>query len=191
MAGVVQWVTTGSTIIDGVYISSGTIDLNGTANALILDADGDTHISAPTNNQIDIAIGGADDFTITANSFNVLTGSVIAGANSTYVPMIPIAAQQSLSGAGAINLTSYITFWTTTGANAGTLADGVKGQLKKIIMTVDGGDGTLTPTNLASGTTITFSNVGDCAELYFDGTDWVAIGLYNMATGSILTPVLA
>lgn len=188
---VTQYTTTAGHLIDGVTIVNGTVDLNGTANALILDADGDTHISAPTENQIDIAVAGADDFSITANKLNVLTGSEITGASSNFFFMSPIAAQQNLSGAGAINVTSKDSFWTTTGANAGTLADGVRGQYKRIIMTVDAGDGTLTPSNLASGTTIVFSNVGDCAELYFNGTDWVAISLFNVATGSITTPVLA
>jgi hypothetical protein len=50
-------------------------DLNGTE--LILDADGDTSITADTDDQIDIKIAGADDFTITANKFDALAGSNI------------------------------------------------------------------------------------------------------------------
>lgn len=188
---VTQFNTTGGMLLEGVNILSGTVDLNGTANALILDADNDTHISAPTNNQIDFSIGGADDFTMTANSFNVLTGSTIAGPTSTFVTFIPITAQQALSGAGAINITSYYTALTTTGVNALTLADGVvKGQLKKIQMIVDGGDGTLTPTNLVGGTTITFADAGDFAILYFNGTAWVPIELGNNTDGAT-APVLA
>jgi hypothetical protein len=188
---VTQFTTTAGLTIDGVQFLEGTLDLNGVANALILDADGDTHISAPTCNQIDISIAGADDFTFTSNAFNVLSGSSITGPSSTYVPLIPIAAQQALSGAGAINVTTFYTAWTTTGANAGSLADGVvKGQLKKIQMIVDAGDGTLTPTNLAGGTTITFADAGDFAVLAWDGTDWVAIELGNSADGAT-APVLA
>jgi len=186
-----QFTTSGGLLLDGVNISSGTVDLNGTANALILDADGDTHISAPTNNQIDISINGADDFTITSNSFNVLTGSTIAGPSSTFGTFIPITAQQTLSGAGAINITSYYTAWTTTGANAATLADGVvKGQLKKIQMVGDGGDGTLTPSNLSGATTITFADAGDYVILYFNGTAWIIIESGNHADG-ISMPVAA
>ena len=180
-----QFTSTTGVLIDSVMILNGTIDLNGVANSLILDSDGDTHISAPTNNQIDIAVGGADDFTITANSFNILTGSCIAGPSSTFVPVIPIAAQQAISGAGAANVTSWYTAWTTTGADAGTLADGViKGQLKKVQLIVDGGDLVLTPTNLASGTRITFADAGDFAIMVFDGTDWVAIETGNDADGA-------
>lgn len=102
-----------------------------------------------------------------------------------------VAAQQALSGAGAINVTTFYTAWTTTGAEAGTLANGtVLGQLKKIKQIVDGGDGTLAPANLAGGTTITFADAGDYALLQWDGAEWVAIELGNDADGAT-APVLA
>ena len=70
--------------------------------------------------------------------------------------------------------TSYNTYWTTTAANAGTLANGTYvGQLKRITMVVDGGDGTLTPTSLSGGTTITFNDANDFVELQWNGSAWV------------------
>ena len=51
-------------------------DLNGTE--LILDADGDTSITADTDDQIDIKIAGADDFSFTANTFTAAAGSSIS-----------------------------------------------------------------------------------------------------------------
>ena len=51
------------------------IDLN--ANEMIIDLDGDTSITADTDDQIDIKIAGADDFRFTANNFNVLSGSTL------------------------------------------------------------------------------------------------------------------
>lgn len=54
------------------------VDLNGEAAGLIFDADADTSMSAPTDDQIDIQISGADDFTFTANTFTALSGSTIA-----------------------------------------------------------------------------------------------------------------
>lgn len=53
------------------------IDLNGEADGLVLDANADTSISAPTDDQIDIEVNGADDFRITVNKFTALAGSVI------------------------------------------------------------------------------------------------------------------
>lgn len=69
----------GTTVEGGVLLgTSEVVDLQGEANALVLDADGDTHISAPTDDQIDIAVSGADDFRITANTLTALSGSTIA-----------------------------------------------------------------------------------------------------------------
>lgn len=52
------------------------IDANG--QEIILDADGDTSITVSTDDQIDFKIAGADDFTVTANTFNIASGSKIA-----------------------------------------------------------------------------------------------------------------
>jgi hypothetical protein len=52
-------------------------DLNGEAAGLILDLDADTSISAPTDDQIDFEISGADDFRMLANIFRAMSGSVI------------------------------------------------------------------------------------------------------------------
>lgn len=69
----------GTTITDtAVLLGNGDlVDLNGEADALVIDADGDTTISAPTDDQIDFEIAGADDFTMTANTFTALSGSTI------------------------------------------------------------------------------------------------------------------
>lgn len=82
---------------------------------------------------------------------------------------------QNLSGAGAISVTQYATSWTTTAADAGTLADGVEGQWKLVTMIVRVGDGTLTPTSLLGYTTITFNTVGDTVLLRFQNGDWVVV----------------
>jgi len=79
-------------------------DLNGTE--LILDADGDTSITADTDDQIDIKIAGADDFRFTANSFEILSGSTITNSGTA-------------SGFGAIAWQSVITGATTMVAGRG------------------------------------------------------------------------
>ena len=50
-------------------------DING--QELFLDADGDTSITADTDDTIDIKIAGADDFQFTANTFTAQSGSSI------------------------------------------------------------------------------------------------------------------
>lgn len=95
-----------------------------------------------------------------------------------------VGAAQALTDEGAVSVTTYATNLTTTGAAAITLADGLfYGQQKRIQLIVDGGTATLTPSNLAGGTTIAFADVGDVAELVWDGTEWIASVLYNCATG--------
>lgn len=100
--------------------------------------------------------------TLAVTGMTTLTGGLIGGV-------------QTLTGAGAVNLTTLITSVVTTGANALTLADGTVGQVKIISMVTDGGDGTLTPTNFANGTTITFNDVGDTVMLVFVGTKWALV----------------
>ena len=51
------------------------VDVNGLSDGVVLDADGDTTISADTDDQIDIKIAGADDIKITANKFELLSGT--------------------------------------------------------------------------------------------------------------------
>jgi len=96
-------------------------------------------------------------------------------------PFLWNQSAQTLSGAGAINVTSQVTYFTSTGASqALTLADGTAGQIKTIIHIVDGGSGVLTPTNFGSGSTITFTNVGDTATLLFTNSAWYLIGSYGV-----------
>ena len=112
------------------------------------------------------------------NGFEDITKNATTGAvtsNASYGKAIR-GGVQSLSGAGAVDLDNLITELTTTGADALTLADGTtSGQIKIINMIVDGGDGTLTPTTFANGTTITFDAVGESATLVWNSTvGWVA-----------------
>jgi hypothetical protein len=59
--------------LSGNLVTPGTLDVNG--QELILDADADTSITADTDDQIDIKIAGADDIKITANKFELLSGT--------------------------------------------------------------------------------------------------------------------
>lgn len=113
-------------------------------------------------------------------------------ANSMFAGFYPVAASQALSGAGAVNVTSYLTKLTSTGvAEAITLANGTQiGQLKKIQHVVDGGSSVLTPVSLSGGTTITFTTAGEIAILLWNGTAWVALELNNTTAGGA-SPALA
>ena len=112
------------------------------------------------------------------NGFEQVTKNATTGAfttSATYDATIT-GGVQGLTGAGAVDLTNLITELTTTGADALTLADGTtSGQVKIVNMIVDGGDGTLTPTTFANGTTITFDAVAESVTLVWNSTiGWVA-----------------
>ena len=79
------------------FVSAGALDLNGAV--LTVDADADTTITADTDDQIDIAIAGADDFQFTANTFTALSGSTISAASGGTVA---IAAGGAITNAGSM-----------------------------------------------------------------------------------------
>ena len=86
------------------------LDLNGASDKLILDADGDTTISADTDDQIDFKIGGTDVVKITAATLDVTgpgnTGGIIninntdtEGANTDNIGRINFVGNDGSSSA--------------------------------------------------------------------------------------------
>lgn len=146
---------------------------------------------------------GSGAYTKTVTDWDFVVGTVVAAKGATEemgvilldepaAIFIPSGAQQSLSGAGAVDVTSFSTMVTTTAANALTLANGTRvGQLKEIMLTVDGGDGTLTPATASGYTTIVFSNIGDMVLLRWTKAGWIILKRGNVATAAITTPVAA
>ena len=112
------------------------------------------------------------------NGFESITKSATGAisVNASYGATIT-GGVQSLSGAGAVDLTNLVTELTTAaGAAAVTLADGTtSGQIKIITMVVDGGGtATVTPTTFASGTTLAFDAVAETATLVWNSTiGWI------------------
>lgn len=164
----------------GASGTAGSVDVfpstasKGKVSLTAADSAGDT-----TTTIVNASQGGARTYTIPdagASASFVMAPSGVVGNVS------PSAVQQDLSGAGAVNLTTYYTAVTNTGADALTLADStVLGQLKKVKMIVDPGtDSTLTFNGTA---TIVFADVGDYAVLMWNGSDWLPIELGNDADG--------
>jgi len=139
---------TGATTVGGLLTASAKIDLNGTE--LILDADADTSITADTDDQIDIRIAGADDFTFTANLFTAVSGSIIAAQALTATTLVTsgiiktddtTAATSTTDGSlqtdGGLSVVGDAIF----GDDVKLLSDGA------ILAFGAGGDATLTHTN--------------------------------------------
>lgn len=85
------------------------------------------------------------------------------------------AGVTSITGPGAISPESAVTAITTTGADAFTLADTEGGTVIYVYLDTDGGDATITPTNLLGYSTITLNDEGDAVQLFFSGDDWVVL----------------
>ena len=114
------------------------------------------------------------------NGFQSVSVSATTGAvtvNASFGSDV-ILGTQSLSGAGAVNVTSAFTQLTTTGAaQALTLANGTVGEIKIISHAVDGGSAVLTPTTKIGFSTITFTNVGDSCMLVYTSAGWDIVSL--------------
>jgi len=90
---------------------------------------------------------------------------------------------ETLTAAGAVSVSTPGTLLDTGGAIAITLANGLEGQRKLIIMIDDGGTATCTPANFANGTTITFDDVYDMWEGIFHAGNWYTIGTATATVG--------
>ena len=143
----------------------GMIKLNCHANSHGQTIKPQPHSASVTNTSLLPA--GASSTLVSKVSADILTNKTLADLKTSV---------QTLSGAGAIDVVTGVTEVTTTAADALTLANGTVGQLKIITMVADGGDGTITPTTFANGTTITMNDVGDTVVLVYVTTlGWTVI----------------
>jgi hypothetical protein len=203
-------VTSGVTV-DGVLIKDSSVALaDGLVSnlAVKIGADLNNGIYGISDTQMGFAVegvlvGGANTTGLFTDVLAEQTGSTGvtvdgllikdggASANSMFAGFFPTIAAQALSGPGAVNVTAYLTQYTSTGAaDALTLAAGTQiGQRKKVLHIVDGGSAVLTATYIG-GSTITFTTVAEFADLMWDGTSWAVLELGNTATPNTL-PVLA
>jgi len=118
----------------------------------------------------------------------VMTAIREASLENMVVPWMKAGSVAVAGAALAIPITNGVVLKTTGGVEALTLANGEEGQLLKIILDVDGGDGTLTPTTTTGFTTIVFADAKDQVTLlYMDATlGWVI----QEASGLLAPPVI-
>ena len=84
---------------------------------------------------------------------------------------------ENVTGGGALSTTTGVSLISTTDTEEYTLADGIEGQIKILVMKVDGGNATITPDNLVGYTSIRFNNVHDNVQLLYGSTGWNIIAL--------------
>ena len=131
----------GTNIVDAGG-SVGAHDLNG--EVLTLDADADTTITADTDDQIDIAIAGADDFRFTANTFTALSGSSVVIPDGG----LTLGSTAVTSTAAELNILDGV---TSTAAELNIL-DGVTSTTAELNI-LDGVTSTTAELNLLDGIT--------------------------------------
>lgn len=112
---------------------------------------------------------------ITAAGF---VGDITGGVTGLALQGADVVA--ATSGVVVVPVTTLFSSYTTnaTAAIAATLADGVAGQMKIILLTTKVTSDMVVTFN--STATLTFDTTGDVAILVFNGTDWVVI--YATAT---------
>lgn len=169
----------------GVVVDIGAAGLT-SGTALKINA---VEATLTTGKYVEFYDGAANDFSVAKYGATVIAGNasgtasltqtagdhVLTAGNITLTNGFIKGTPQSLSGAGAVDVTHQITTVTTTGSDALTLADGVVGQTKFITMIAKVGNAVLTPTNLYGYTTITFTAIGQGVTLVFVGTKWAVV----------------
>lgn len=159
---------------DGFYHDFGNsinLSVNNVSRVSFTDSVANFDVPITTNNA-DITVGAV--LRVDNINENTLSNGVIINTKVIFNDLVfYTGTKQTLTGAGAVNITNRVTLVATTGANALTLAAGVEGLEKVITMITDGGDGTLTVTNPIGYTTITFNDIGDTVVLEYINTKWV------------------
>lgn len=135
-------------------------DLDG--QELILDSDGDTSFTADTDDEIDVKIGGFDDFKILANIFRALLNSVIETDT--------INETTSASG---VTIDSLLIKDNIVGATGSRAANGFY-----TVLTLTGGDGGLVIDNTEN------TGICDAYGLVTAGTTVIGQGVASVSTGA-------
>jgi hypothetical protein len=128
---------------------------------------------------------------LTGNVTGTVSGGITSGATASEINLRndESSMTQTLTGAGAVGLTTLVTNLDSTGGGfAATLATSTSPAIIKVIrMTVDNGDVTLPLTNvvgdLKTGDTLTFANAGESVVLISSGSagPWILVAV-NGAT---------
>lgn len=113
-------------------------------------------------------------------ALKVDAGNVVFDENLTVSGKVIFDGTETIAGGGtstALNLAKTLHHIDAdAGGDTFTLADGVTGQIMYITMESSTGTATITPANLAGGTSITFNAAGDSVCLLFQDAEWYIIG---------------
>ena len=130
---------------------------------------GVVYVNAKTAGDLAIKV---DTGTVTIDETLLVTGGMTGAIRGT--------TGQTVAAGGTSTALTLAAFWHHIDADAGgdtfTLVDGADGQIKVITMESSTGTATITPDNLAGGTSVTFNAAADSVILMFVDTQWYVIG---------------
>jgi len=146
------------TNVEGIKVDAGTVTFDETLTVTGAVATGALTVTGAVTVSTTCAVTGQ----FNANAAVVFAGTetIAAGGTST-----------------ALSLTKSLHYVDAdAGGDTFTLADGTNGQVTTILLTSSTGIATITPTNLAGGTSVTLNADGDSVVLQFMDTEWFILG---------------
>lgn len=109
-----------------------------------------------------------------------ITGTLSVGGVTTLSGKVALAGYEAIVAGGtstALDLTKTMHLVDAdAGGDTFTLQDGVAGQITTVALLSATGVATITPANLAGGTSVTLNAAGDSVVLQFIGTEWYILG---------------
>lgn len=117
---------------------------------------------------------GTAALTVTAGDLIITSGNTHLGGRVIYSATETIAAGGTSTALSLTKTVHYID--ADAGGDTFTLADGIAGQIMTILLTSSTGTATVTPANLAGGTSVTLNADGDSVVLQFMDTEWFILG---------------
>ena len=140
---------------------------------LTLDADADTSITADTDDQIDIKIGGADDFQFTANTFTAQSGSTIAAQALTAT---------TITASGVLDITDTTDSSDATGDTGALRTEGGASIAKKLYVGTD-----LDVDGTANLDVVDIDGAVDMASSLTVGGAFTSVGIDDNADATTMT----
>src|SRR3989339_406366 len=179
--------------------AAGAITLAATAGGITLTAGGAINLTAtsdvvvPANigvtfgtgekiegDSTDLTVTSGGLITLTATGNTVVTNAAVINGAFTASEAIIFSGIETIAAGGtttALDLTESLhSIDADVGGDIFTLADGTIGQVMTITMVSATGIATVTPANLAGGTSVTMNAEGETVMLQFVDTQWYTIG---------------
>lgn len=168
---------TGAAVTDGTGLQISCASITTGKHFNVLGAAGASHFSIAVNGLTTIAgsAKGTDALVLTAGDMTLTSGNI--ELTSGFITSTP---QSIVNANTAIDIVTRVTTISNNGASTHTLADGVVGQEKIIVMNTYTADAVITPSNFV-GTTITLNAAGDTWYGIFTGTEWRTLALGGTA----------